>query len=77
VCGAPNWDEDTDSDIYPDDPAFCSKECAEKYAAEARAEAWGIHRALVDERDDDIRRDITGVLPRIIAWGLRDADPQP
>lgn len=43
VCGKPNWDEDTEEDICPEAPGFCSVECQAKYEKmceeEAKAEA--------------------------------------
>lgn len=31
VCKGENYDEDTDEPIFAEDPAFCSKKCADKY----------------------------------------------
>ena len=36
VCDAPNWDDDAGVEVYKPDPAFCSKACADAYAATSR-----------------------------------------
>ena len=46
MCGAPNYDEKNDRDVYPPDPTFCSQRCKDKYteieneAAEEEYRRW-------------------------------------
>lgn len=39
VCKKPNYDEENDIDVYPADPSFCSKKCADTYQEQCREEA--------------------------------------
>jgi hypothetical protein len=55
VCGAVNFDEDTDAPTYAPEPACCSKACADKleqqYREEAEAEA-AEYEALKELNDE-------------------------